>query len=145
MGRNKQALRADYRYFVEIPTRAVDLDQNGHVNQSVYHSFFETLLAIYFKEECGLESNQGEFMVFCVENGCNYRRELNFPQMVEAGMRVGHIGNTSVRFEMALFTAGHEEAAATGFFADVLVDSRTHRPTPIPPQFREKFEQMRVA
>jgi len=143
-GEREPAARAGYRYFVEIPTRAFDLDQNGHVNQAIYYSFFETLIAIYLQQECEFESNRGELAVFCVENGCHYRRELNFPQLVEAGMRVAHIGNSSVRFETALFTAGEDEAAATGFFVDVFVDSRTRRPLRIPQHMREVFEHMRI-
>ena len=136
--------RADYPYFIEIPTRAVDLDQNGHVNQAVYYSFYETLITTYLKRECDFESNRGGLAAFCVENGCNYRRELNYPEQVQAGLRIAHVGNSSVRFETALFTEGQDAAAAAGFFAIVFVDSESRRPVSIPQPIREKFEQIRI-
>ena len=140
----KLATRADYRYFLSIPTRAVDLDLNGHVNQSVYYNLYETLFLTYIKKECEFEPNYGDLTIFCVENGCNYRRELTFPQLVETGARIAHIGNSSVRFESALFTEGYEDAAATGFFILVFVDIHTRRPVPIPEDIREKFKQVSI-
>jgi acyl-CoA thioester hydrolase len=134
---------AVYPYSIEIPTRAVDLDMNGHVNQAVYYSFYETLLVTYLSEVCDFESNRDDHMIFCAENGCRYRRELSFPQLVRAALRVGHIGNSSVRFEMALFTPGQEEPAATGFFAIVFVDKQSRRPTPIPVPVRQQLELLR--
>ncbi|MHA7826195.1 MAG: hotdog domain-containing protein [Roseovarius sp.] len=32
-----------------------------------------------------------------METGCKYHAQLRFPQTVEAGMRISHIGRSSVR------------------------------------------------
>ena len=37
--------RADYRWFVEMPTRWMDNDVYGHVNNVTYYSFFDTAVA----------------------------------------------------------------------------------------------------
>ena len=47
---------------------------------------------------------------------------LAFPEDVEAGLRVGKLGNSSVRYEIGLFGTGAQEAAADGWFVHVFVD-----------------------
>ena len=66
-----------------------------------------------------------------VENGCRFFQELRFPDLIHAGLRCGRIGTSSFTLELALFRGTSEEAAATGFFAQVQVDAQSHRPSPL--------------
>jgi acyl-CoA thioester hydrolase len=68
-----------------------------------------------------------------VETHCNYFASLAFPQMVQAGLRVAHLGTSSVRYEIGLFGAGEPLAAACGHFVHVYVDRETRRPARLPP------------
>ena len=67
-----------------------------------------------------------------VETQCNYFEPLEFPQMVEAGLRVAHLGRSSVRYEVGLFAEGAPLSAAAGHFVHVYVDRASRRPIPLP-------------
>jgi len=52
-----------------------------------------------------------------------------FPETVDARVRIGRIGDKSLRYEIGLFLDGRDEPAAAGYFVHVFVDRATRRPT----------------
>jgi acyl-CoA thioester hydrolase len=131
--------RADYRAFRSIPTRWMDNDVYGHVNNVVYYSWFDTAVNALLIEWGLLDIHAGTTIGLVVETGCRYHRSVAFPEIVEAGIRIGKLGNSSVRWEVGLFTAGHEGPAAEGFFIHVYVDRASRRPAPLPPEWRARL------
>ena len=127
-----------------ISTRWKDNDVYGHVNNVEYYSFFDTVINEYLITEGGLDIAAGEVIGLCAESHCTYRGALTFPETVEAGLRVGHVGRTSVRYEIALGREGAEEPAATGWFVHVFVDRGSRRPAEIPPRLRAALEALRT-
>ena len=67
-----------------------------------------------------------------IETQCNYFAPLAFPEAVEAGLRVAHLGRSSVRYQVGLFARGSDRCAAAGHFVHVYVDRVTRRPVPLP-------------
>ena len=114
----------------------------GHVNNVDYYSFFDTVINEYLITEGGLDIAGGEVIGLCAESHCSYHGPLAFPQTVEAGLRVGHIGRSSVRYEIALAREGAEELAATGWFVHVFVERESRRPVDIPPRLRAALEAL---
>lgn len=125
--------RSAFRVFRNIPTRWADNDVYGHVNNVVYYGWFDTAVNALLIERGALDIHRGDIIGFVVETGCNYFAPLAFPQTVEAGVRVVHVGRSSVRYEIALFAEGAETAAAQGHFIHVYVDRATQRPVKLPP------------
>jgi acyl-CoA thioester hydrolase len=72
-----------------------------------------------------------------VETGCRYAKPITFPDRVTAGIRVAHLGRSSVRYEIGLFRNDDEDAAAVGHFVHVYVDRNTRASTPIPQATRD--------
>ena len=105
------ATRADYRWFLSMPTRWMDNDAYGHVNNVVYYSWFDTAVNRYLIEAGALDVQRSPVIGLVIETRCNYFAPLEFPQTVDAGLRVGHVGRSSVRYEVGLFAAGE----ASGF------------------------------
>jgi acyl-CoA thioester hydrolase len=141
----QQESRAAYPFGITIPTRWMDNDVYGHVNNVHYYSFFDTVIAHYLIGEGGLNFATDAVVGFAIESKCQYRRPITFPEAVEARMRVGKIGNSSVRYEIGIFTAGYEEPAATGYFVHVFVDrTNQNRSTPVPERIREALAQLVV-
>ena len=134
--------RAAYRHFLAVPTRWMDNDVYGHVNNVVYYSYFDTVVNAYLIANAGLDIAAGEVIGVVVETMCRYKAELTFPEVIDAGMRVAKLGKTSVRYEIGLFKRGEDVAAATGYFVHVYVDRATRRPTPIPARFRAALEPL---
>lgn len=134
--------RAGFRHFLSIPTRWMDNDVYGHVNNVVYYAYFDTVINAYLIGEGGLDIHGGQTIGLCVESQCRYREALSFPEVVEAGLRVGHLGRSSVRYEIGLFRAGAGQAAADGHFVHVFVDRGTRRPQPIPERLQEALARL---
>lgn len=128
--------RSAYRHFLTIPTRWMDNDVYGHVNNVVYYSYFDTVVNEYLIRAGVLDIEHGETIGLVVETQCNYFMPLAFPQHVDAGLRVTKCGASSVRYEIGLFAQGSESAAAQGHFVHVYVDRRTRRPAPLPDALR---------
>ncbi len=128
--------RGDYRAFRDIPTRWMDNDAYGHVNNVTYYSWFDTAVNAWLIEAGLLDVEHGGTIGLVVETGCRYLRSVAFPQSVEAGIRIARVGRSSVRWEVGLFTGGHDGPAAEGYFVHVYVDRTTRRPQPIPDTWR---------
>lgn len=124
--------RGDYKHFLAIPTRWMDNDIYGHVNNVVYYSYFDTVVNGYLIEAGGLDIHDGKVIGLVVETMCRYFLPLAFPDVIEAGLRVGHLGRSSVRYEIAIFKQDEDAAAAAGHFVHVYVDRMTRRPVPVP-------------
>ena len=143
-GRPTPPGRDAYPHFLELPTRWMDNDVYGHVNNVVYYSFFDTVIGEYLIRAGGLDYAAGPVIGFAVDTACRFHRSLAFPQTVDAGLRVARLGRTSVRYEIGLFAAGSEAAAADGHFVHVFVDRASERPSPVPAPIRAALERLLV-
>jgi acyl-CoA thioester hydrolase len=123
--------RAAFPHFLEIQTRWMDNDIYGHVNNAVHYSYFDTAVNRYLIDTGVLDLRSSSVVGLVVETACSYFKEIAFPDRLFAGLRVTHIGRTSVRFEVALFRDQDETAAAQGHFVHVYVDRETRRPVEV--------------
>jgi acyl-CoA thioester hydrolase len=145
MIRTAQAQRADYRRFLAIPTRWMDNDTYGHVNNVAYYSYFDTVVNEHLIDEGGLDIRAGPAMGLVVETRCLFHRPLSFPQIIDAGLRVSKLGNSSVAYDIGLFERGADAPAATGYFVHVWVERSTRRPMPVPVAIRAALAPLLVA
>ncbi|MEY2897618.1 MAG: hypothetical protein RL669_1887 [Pseudomonadota bacterium] len=136
--------RADYRHFLDIPTRWADNDAYGHVNNVVYYAWFDTVVNEYLITSGVLDIATGPVIGLVVETQCRYFTELAFPQTVTAALRVAHLGSSSVRYEIGVFGPGAPSAAAQGHFVHVYVDRATRRPAPLPAPLRAALERIQA-
>jgi acyl-CoA thioester hydrolase len=135
--------RSAYRAFRAIGTRWSDNDVYGHVNNVVYYSWFDTAVNAHLIEQGALDIHAGPVIGLVIETQCNYFAPLAFPQTVWAGLRVAHLGSSSVRYEVGLFADGEDLAAACGHFVHVYVDRETRRPVPLPDVLKTTLETLR--
>ena len=142
MSRPAPTTQADFTHFLAIPTRWMDNDVYGHVNNVVYYSYFDTVINQYLIEMGGLDPHDGTVVGMAVETGCRFHRSLSFPDLVQAGLRIGHLGRTSVRYEIGIFRNDEPEACADGHFVHVFVERATQRPVPIPEPIRTALSSL---
>lgn len=145
MPEKPQITRVDYLHFTSLSTRWMDNDVYGHVNNALYYGFFDTAINEYLIAEGGLDIDSGSVIAFAVESQCQYLKPLAFPGVIDVGLRVGKLGNSSVRYELAIFKQGENFAVATGYFVHVFVDRGTQRPVPMPATIRAALERLRVS
>ena len=134
--------RSAYRAFRTITTRWMDNDAYGHVNNVVYYSWFDTVVNAHLIEHGALDVQHGTTIGLVVETQCNYFASVEFPQTIEAGLRVGRIGRSSVRYEIGLFVQDQPMTAAKGHFIHVYVDRATRRPAELAPPLKSVLESL---
>jgi acyl-CoA thioester hydrolase len=140
--RKVRSRRGDYRLFRAIPTRWMDNDPYGHVNNVVYYSWFDTAVNTYLIEAGVLEIGASPTVGVVIESGCTYFESVTYPETVEAGLAVTKLGRSAVTYAVGIFKEGGTFAAAQGHFVHVYVDRATQRPTEIPPEVRAKLEAL---
>ncbi|GEO12727.1 acyl-CoA thioesterase [Microvirga aerophila] len=134
--------RAAFRHIRPIATRWMDNDAYGHVNNVHYYSYFDTAVAGWLIERGGLKIDESPVIGLVVETGCTYFESVAFPDALEAGIVVAHLGRSSVRYRIGIFRAEAEQAAAQGHFVHVYVDRATQRPVEIPGELRAALSEL---
>lgn len=132
--------RERYPHRSPIQTRWADNDAYGHVNNVVYYAYFDTLINAWLTAEGGLDVAAGPVIGVCVESGCQYVTAAAYPEALEGGLRVAHLGRSSVRYELGVFRG--ETLCAHGFFVHVFVDRQTRKPVEIPGHLRACLERL---
>ncbi|SEK53136.1 acyl-CoA thioester hydrolase [Roseateles sp. YR242] len=138
--------RSAFFRFIPVPTRWMDNDVYGHLNNVVYYSLFDTAVNRYLIDQGALDLHHGEVIGLVVETHCNFFASLAFPQQIEAGLRVGRRGRSSVRYEIGLFAAGEDLCAAAGHFVHVYVDRASRRPVAdLPPSYQQALRPLETS
>jgi acyl-CoA thioester hydrolase len=137
-------MRTDCPHFLQIPTRWHDNDVYGHVNNVDYYAFFDTVINHWLIEEGGLDIHDDDAIGLCAESHCKFLAAVSFPDIVDAGLRVGHLGRSSVRYEIELYRKGEDEPVAEGWFVHVFVDRAERKPVEMPAGIRESLQRLIV-
>jgi acyl-CoA thioester hydrolase len=143
MDRQPPPVRADFAVFRGVGTRWADNDMYGHLNNAVYYQLFDTAINTWIIERARVAPADSTCLAVTVQNGCQFHRELFFPQQLEVGLRVARIGRSSVTYHLGLFVAESEAAAATGHWVHVYVDREKRSVVPIPQAIRDAYVELR--
>jgi len=134
--------REGYRHFMTITTRWMDNDVYGHINNVQYYSYFDTVVNRFLIDQGVLDIHSGEVIGLVVETQCNFFSSAAFPADIEAGIRVAHLGHSSVRYEVGLFVTGRDQAIAQGHFVHVYVERGNEKPVNIPDNLRSVLSSL---
>jgi len=98
----------------------------------------------YLIQQGKLDIHRSKVIGLCVESSCQYKSPVAFPDLIQAGLAVSKIGNTSVRYEVGIFKSESEidTISAYGYFVHVFVDKENKKPVDIPPSIRCALEQI---
>jgi acyl-CoA thioester hydrolase len=136
--------RENYGYRADIPTRWMDADPYGHVNNVIYYSWFDTAVTRMLFERKVIWLKDSPTIGLCVESHCEFFAPVEFPETVEARVRIGRLGDKSLRYEVGLFLEGRDEPVAAGHFVHVFVDRETRRPTSLTPEQKAAVADLAV-
>jgi len=140
--KQKPTLRSDYKAFSQIETRWNDNDSYGHVNNIVYYSYFDTAVNRHLIQKGVLDLSNSEVIGLVIESKCTYFSPITFPDTVAVGLKVIHLGNSSVRYQIGLFCNESESASAVGEFVHVYVERSTNKPVSIPDNTRQVLKAL---
>ena len=135
-------LKQDYPFFYKLSTRWKDNDVYGHVNNVVYYEYFDTAVNRWLIENGLLDYKNGEQIGYIVQSGCNYFSPISHPSNIDAGIRVGKIGNSSVIYEVGIFLEDSKLASAQGYFTHVYVQRSTQKSTRLSEDFIKKLKTL---
>ena len=132
--------RSQFRVIRPIPTRWMDNDHYGHVNNVAYYSFFDTAVNGFLIEASGTDIRDLPAIGIVAESACQFLEAISFPETIHAGLAVERLGTTSVVYRTALFRDGCDQPCAVGRFVHVYVDRLSRRPVAIPAVIRSALE-----
>jgi acyl-CoA thioester hydrolase len=116
-----------------------DLDAMGHVNNSVFFTYFEWGRTRYWLElnGGGAPSDIG-FIV--ARASCDFKAELGLADRIEIRTRIGEMRNTSLDFLSEIRTSNGEVIAARGTVVAVLYSWADKAKLPITRELRERVD-----
>ncbi|WP_306118664.1 MULTISPECIES: thioesterase family protein [unclassified Roseitalea] len=119
-----------------------DTDQQGHVNNAVFATLFESgRVAFLYDPERGMPPSGCQFVI--AEITIRFAGEMNYPGEVRVASGVSRLGRTSVGLSQALFLDGRCVAMADS--AIVLIDTHTRRPAALPDNARAALSSLMLA
>ena len=133
--------RKDYKFFHEISTRWNDNDVRWHLNNAKYYEFFDTVIAKMLFGIEGLNLKQDKKIFVTAETGCSYYQEISFPDKVTAGLKIKHLGNSSVQYDIGLFKNDNNNISARGHFVHVLIDKDSNKSLQIPSTIKKALQK----
>ncbi|WP_458792933.1 acyl-CoA thioesterase [Yoonia sp. MH D7] len=135
--------RHAYPLIREMQTRWNDNDAFGHMNNAVHYQFFDTMVNGVLRGWGCLQDAQEATRFLVAETGCKYYAEMRYPDCVIAGLRINHLGNSSVCYDLGLFCNDDLTPFAEGRLVHVNVDRQTGRPTSISSDLRRKMDLLK--
>jgi len=135
---------SEYNYFCQLSTRWNDNDIYGHMNNIIYYALFDTAVNKWLIKNKLIDIKNGQNIGLIVQSGCNYFSSFEYPENINAGIRVTKIGKSSVRYEVGLFKEKEELSSADGFFIHVYVDRKTNKPITLDYNFKNALDTIFV-
>ena len=135
---------SEYNYFCQLSTRWNDNDIYGHMNNIIYYALFDTAVNKWLIKNKLIDIKNGQNIGLIVQSGCNYFSSFEYPENINAGIRITKIGKSSVRYEVGLFKEKEELSSADGFFIHVYVDRKTNKPIALNYDFKNALDTIFV-
>lgn len=134
--------RADFKWFIDLPSRWEDNDAYGHINNVVYYSWFDTAVNRFLVDNELLDYANDRVRGIVIESKCTFLKEFTYPDVAQAGLRLRRLGNSSVAYDIGLFHVGEETPAATGYLVHVYVDRESGESVPVPDLVRNGLKRI---
>lgn len=134
--------REHYRYWQSVSTRWKDNDAYGHINNAVYYSYIDSVVNQFLIERQLLDIEKSDSIGLVVQSQCQFFQPLSYPGRVDCGLRVTHLGNSSVSYEVGMFAEAEAAVAAVGGFTHVFVDREARRPCTLSVQVRSVLQSL---
>jgi len=89
---------------------------------------FDSIINSYLVKHCSLHPPTSTQIGVVVHSQCNFFGSVAFPSVVDLGLRVNNLGNSSVTYEVGVFEHGQDDVRAVGGFTHVFVNRKVNRP-----------------
>jgi acyl-CoA thioester hydrolase len=132
---------AEYPHRIADNIRFGDLDPQGHVNQAMFMTYFESgRVAMFRDRDLGIGVPGLTFVLVRME--VDYMKELHWPGSIDIGTGVAEFGRSSFKVMQAIFCEG--VCAAMGRATLVCMDKTTRKSTPLPQAAIDRLSQWKL-
>lgn len=132
-------MNGPYRFFTALRVRFNETDLQGHVNFAWYLNYFDVAITDYLRNlgySYQQMSDDGLDMLY-VDAHASYRSSAHFDETLRVHCRLGHIGNSSMRFDFQVYSDADERLVATGEITVVMVEADTRQKVIVPDHLRQ--------
>lgn len=117
-----------------------------HLNNPIYGVLIDSIINSYLIQHCGYSTSGAKHIGLVANSYCDYFGAAHYPGMLDVGLRVVKIGNSSVMYEVAVFQEGEKQVKAVGGFTQIWVERATNKVTKegVPGSIREPLRPLLV-
>lgn len=133
-------MRGAYTHWTNVNLRYGDTDKQGHVNNAVYCTLFESGRVDFLFQADGSNIVGPDHNFVIARITLDYLVEMNFPGVAEIGSKIMAIGNSSFRIGQGIFMG--DICYSTAESVIVLTDERTRRSTPLTEGLRDVLRSL---
>ena len=128
-----------FRHRADIQLRFNDVDVLGHVNNTVYFSFYDTGKALYFSAIHGKRMSWEKVVRIIANINCAFMAPIIYGEEIEVLTRCTAMGNKSFTLEQLLREKNTGEIKSHATTVMVSYDPDTHRSQPLPETTRREI------
>ncbi|KAI0307351.1 HotDog domain-containing protein [Multifurca ochricompacta] len=108
----------------------------------MYYHLFDSVINAYLLAHCDLSPQTSNSIGLVVSSHCQFFAPLSFPDLLDLGLRVNHVGKSSVTYEVGVFREGSTEPAAVGGYTHVFVDAVSRKTSAMRERTREGLQRL---
>ncbi len=139
MDHKQQYTTEGFRHHTDVQIRFNDIDILGHVNNTVYFSFYDTGKAYYFNAVRRGQMNWREVDTVIANVNCSYLSPILFGEKVEVYTRCEVLGEKSFKLRQMLVEKNTGEVKSVCETVMVSISRETKRSCEIPETWKQQF------
>lgn len=141
--RTREEFDQQYTTQITLPVQWGEMDAFGHVNNSQYFKYFESVRLAYF-DALALMSHQ-HLAPILAETTCKFRRPLFYPDNLVVGTSVSETHEHGFLMQYGIFSEQQQTVASLGSGRIVLLDKQTGAKAAMDQTLRERIETLKQA
>ena len=136
--------RKIYKFFHTLRVRYSEVDAQGIVFNSHYLTYFDCAITEYYRKIkynyiSEVKKSKKDFHV--IKTTIEYKKPISFDQIIDLGVKISKIGNTSLTFDISIYSNRKNILLARGNIIQVYTDQIKKCSTPLSKSFVKKIRK----
>ena len=136
--------RKVYKFFHTLRVRYAEVDAQGIVFNSHYLTYFDCAITEYYRKIkynyiSEVKKSKKDFHV--IKTTIEYKKPISFDQVIDLGVKISKIGNTSLTFDISIYSNRKNILLAEGNIIQVYTDQIKKCSTPLSKSFVKKIRK----
>ena len=133
-----------YNFFHTMRVRYAEVDAQGIVFNSHYLTYFDCAITEYYRKIkynyiYEVKKSKKDFHV--IKTTIEFKKPISFDQIIDLGVKVSKIGNTSLTFDISIYSNRKNILLAEGNIIQVYTDQIKKCSTPLSKSFVKKIRK----